>query len=183
MKDSVKNMSIVILVGVVIYLFVALMKSKDNIKIEYRKVEVPKEIEKIQKVEIPIEKIKIIPKEKIKYKYVPKEIIKDNNKEVTAVGVEKCPDGSKVIITTTIDKATKESDIYTRIEPKPFFQFLPGGEVGFKYGFQIDKSFGIGPEISAYGRYDIFRLKDFYVGVGAEIGIDNKAYIYGRINF
>jgi hypothetical protein len=142
------------------------VKEKEIVK--YEKVEVPKEIVKIEKQEVPIEKIKVIPKTKVVTKYIPQEV-KDDNKEVLAIGTKDCPNGDKVIISAVLDKNTKETDIYAKIEKRKF-QLFPGGEVGFKYGIQFDKNIGFSPEVSGYVRYDLFRVSDFYIGAAARLG-------------
>jgi hypothetical protein len=169
-----------VLVLAIIFLIWKSLNPKEVIK--YEKVEVPKEITKIEKVEVPVEKVKVIPKTKVIAKYIPQEVKEDKNKEVLTVGQVKCPDESKITIVAALDKESKETSLYTKIEKKKFNLF-PGGEVGFKYGYYINPNIGLGPEITGYIRYDIIQFNDLFVGAGAEIGTDNKAYLYVRYKF
>jgi hypothetical protein len=115
-------------------------------------------------------------------KYVPQEVKDNKDKEVLAIGTKDCPNGDKVIISAVLDKNTKETDIYTKIERRNF-QLFPGGEVGFKYGIQFDKNIGFSPDVSGYIRYDLFRISDFYIGAAAEIGLTSSAFLYVRYQF
>ncbi|MEM4205774.1 MAG: hypothetical protein QXQ43_00655 [Nitrososphaerota archaeon] len=177
-------MVIVVLAVLTLYLFFSSRgKTTHEVRTEYKTIEVPKEIEKIKKVEVPVEKVKIIPKEKIKYKYIPQAVRDDQNKEVVAVGTEKCPDETKVLVVSSIDKKTGDVSIHTKLEPRPAFKFFPGGEVGIKYEMWLNENISISRGITAHGRYDILRIKSAYIGVGAEIGSENKIFVYGRIEF
>ncbi|MEO0271498.1 MAG: hypothetical protein ABIM30_00190 [candidate division WOR-3 bacterium] len=184
MSNFVKNAVIVVLAALTLYFFFSSRwKVSHEVRTEYKTIEIPREIERIKKVEVPVEKVRVIPKEKIKYKYIPQVVRDDQNKEVVAIGTEKCPDETKVLVVSSIDKKTGDVSIHTKLEPRPIFKPFPGGEIGIKYEMRFNEDFGIGRGITAYGRYDIFRIKDVYLGVGAEIGAENKIFVYGRIEF
>lgn len=120
-----------------------------------------REIKYIEKVEIPIEKIKIIPKDKVKE--VPVEI-KDTKKEIlTITEIRNCPDGAKVF--SVIDTEKKEGELYIKKNERKIFEFVNSREIGINYGIGFD-----GQEIRIIGRWDIYRIKDLRIGVDGEWG-------------
>jgi len=178
MKQILQQTIIVVLIISIVYLIIMLIKEKNNVKYkyEYKKIEVPVEVEKVEKVEIPVEKIKIIPKEKIKEKYIPVEIKNDNKKEIVAVGTVNCPEDSKVTVTAAFNKDTKETELYSKIERKQSLKFLNGGRVGVKYGLIPGEDFIFSHQVTAYSGYNVISFGDVNVGVGAELGFGHFRY-------
>lgn len=182
MNDFAKNLLIVILLLISIVFIIMFFTKKPDIKYinqkEYVKVPEVKEVEKIQKVEIPIEKIKIVPKTEIKKEYVPQEVIKDNTKEVVTVVKAPCPAEGEIVITPILDKDQHEIQVYTKFNEKKFKFFdYKNFYIGYGYGYG-SKLYN---NISAGIEFNIVRYKNVHINVNAGFDVIDNSKLYDSI--
>lgn len=139
-------------------------------KVEYR--EVPKIVERVKVVEIPIEKIVIIDREDLEKK-IPKlaETIKEKE-EVTATGVIP-PYKGKTDVASVIDTESGKSKIVAKRRPLSTFQLMSETEIGTRLG--ISTYGGLATDI--YGRWTFLRIKKGYFGIYAEGSGANRRYM------
>lgn len=140
-------------------------------KTQYIYVPQVKEVEKIKRVEIPVEKIVVIEKNAAVSKLdLPDEIKNDNNKQVTASGVVPPYDGDTNVL-AIIDTQTGVSSISAKQVPLPFFDFEMKRAIGVRYGYSTK----YGSQADAYGRIDFFRIAGIHLGVYGEINSTGDA--------
>lgn len=180
MKYIIYIVSIIAISIVSILVYNKFFSKKESERIyEYVKVPEVKEVVKVEKVEIPVEKIKIIPKEKIKKEFV--EVVKNKNVEVMSIGKVDCKD-SEVKIVSLINKESKENELHYRIIEKEL-SFFSDKEIYFMYGVRNDGKFD--DYIAGGVRFNIIRYKNVYFNVGGQldnIGGNVGASAYGMIS-
>jgi len=182
MNDFVKNLLIIILLLISIIFIVLYVTKKPDIKYvnqkEFIKVPEIQEVEKIQKVEVPVEKIKIIPKTEIKKEYVPQEVIKDNTKEIVTVVKTPCPDKGEIIITPVLDKDQHEIQVYTQFNEKKlkFFDYK-NFYIGYGYGYDSK----LYDNISAGVEFNIVHYKNIHINIDAGFNIIDNYKLYNSI--
>jgi len=171
-----KNYIIIILSVLLVIIF--FYKREKEVLIQKEFVEVPtiKEVEKIQKVEVPIEKIKVIPKDKIKKEYIPVEVVKNQDKEVLNVVKVPCPEKGNTIVTAVIDKNKKEVDVYSKFESKKFElfygnEFYVGNFIGVDINGNKDYMYNSGI------RFGIIRYKDIYFNINVNVSHIDRSYL------
>ncbi len=134
-------------------------------KIEYVKVPQIREVLKIKRVEIPVEKIVVLEKEAAAKKLdLPPEIRDDPAKQIAATAVI-APYEGRTNVLALIDTGTGISSIAARQVPLPFFDFENRREIGLRYGVSLKH----GMESDLYGRWDFFRIAGAHLGVYGEI--------------
>lgn len=169
---------VVSIVSIMVYNIFRDDKKSEHIY-EYIKVPEVKEIVKVEKVEVPVEKIKVVPKEKIKKEYI--EVAKDNNVEVMSIGKVDCKD-SEVKIVSLFNKTSHENELRYKITEKKL-SFFYDKEIYFMYGVYNNGRFN---NYTAGGiRFNIVRYKNINFSVGGRIdNIDGNigAGLYGIVS-
>jgi hypothetical protein len=174
-----KNLAIVALVVLLILaVIVAWYRGNNEIptsKTVYINVPEVKEVVKIKRIEIPVEKIVVIEKEAAAKKLdLPEDIKNDPAKQITASGVV-APYEGKTNVLAVIDTGSGISSIVAKQVPLPFFDFENKKEIGIRYGVSFDNNL----EGDLYGRWDFFRIANAHIGVYGEVNTtgDAKAMI------
>jgi len=152
----------IIIAGVVILLFIYYVRWKTTEPPQYIKVPEIKEVVKykIKRVEVPVEKIVVLEKDKIikHVKNLPEEFVNDTKKQVTSTAELK-PSKAGYDVMNIIDTETGISEIYAREHRLPFFGFENQGEVGIRVGLS-----DAGREIDVYAQRNFVRVGSFHIG-------------------
>ena len=134
---------------------------------EYVTIEVPRDIIKIKRVEVPVEKIVVIEKEKLIIKReLPDWLKKEDNVQVTSIGLVQ-PYRGKTEVLSTINIKTGESTLLQRQLRLSFIQLLNEKEIGVKYG----------TEFTSFAKYTFLRTGNLYFSGYAQLGKTNTAQI------
>jgi hypothetical protein len=145
---------------------------------KFIEVEVPKEIVRIERVEILVEKIVVIEKEAVmKTVFVPEYVRKDEDKQITAVGQVPPHDG-KTSVVAVFDTSTGETKLNFRQERPPFFAFTNYRELGIRYGFGT-----MGREADLYGRWSFVRVGTLHLGIYAELNSNKQAMAMLEVSY
>jgi hypothetical protein len=89
---------------------------------EFKPVVEIKKAKKIQKIMVPVERVKVLEKEKsVKELKLPEIIAKDESKQVTATAEVTAYKGTTEVI-TTIDTRTGETEVLARKKPMPLLK-------------------------------------------------------------
>lgn len=124
---------------------------------EYVQVEKQKIVEKIQRVEVPVERVVVVEKVKVVEKLgLPDWIKQDQDTQVLAAGIVPAYRGETSIV-SLIDTKTGEGSIIQQRRTLPFFEFLNEKEVGAIYGTGI----------AAWATWTFVRVGSFYATAGA----------------
>jgi hypothetical protein len=170
-----KTLAIIVLVGLLaLASVVAWYRGQHEIpmsKTVYIKVPEAKEVVKIKRVEIPIEKIVVIEKEAATKKLdLPADIKDDPAKQITASGVLPPYEG-KTNVLAVIDTGTGVSSIVAKQVPLAFMDFINKKEIGIRYGASFENNL----EGDLYGRWDFFRIANAHIGVYGEVNTTGDA--------
>lgn len=134
---------------------------------EYVTVEVPRDVIKIKTVEVPVEKIVVIEKDRLKtIRQLPDWVTSNDKMQITAVGLVE-PYKGKTEILSIINIDTGKSQLLQKRLSLSFIQFLNEKEIGMRYG----------TEFVGFGRYTFFRAGDFHVAGYAQIGKETTAQV------
>lgn len=134
---------------------------------EYVRVEVPRDIIKIKRVEVPIEKIVVIEKEKlITKRELPDWLKKDDNIQVMSIGLVQ-PYKGKTEVLSTINIKTGESELLQRQLRLSFFQFLNEKEIGIRYG----------TDFTGFAKYTFLRTGNLYFSGHVQLGKTNTVQV------
>lgn len=127
-----------------------------------------KEVVKIKRVEVPVEKIVTIEKEKVVEKLkLPDEIGKNPDKQIVATAVIEPYDG-KTNAVAVVDTKTGEGSISVKKEPLPVFEFKNQKELGGRFGYSTDEK-GLKQQADLYGRWTILRVWRVHLGLYGEV--------------
>lgn len=164
MIDKIKNYLIFALMLIAIASLVWSWYKPAEVKTEYVTVPQIKEVVKIQRVEVPVEKIITIEKDRIIEKIkLPDWIAKDSDKQVTATGTIGAYEGETDIV-SVIDVKTGEGSLSVSLKPLPFISFENDKEIGIRYGVTTK-----GMQTDIYGQWDFLRIGRVHVGVYGEV--------------
>jgi len=133
-----------------------------------------KQVEKLRTVEVPVEKVVVVEKEKLVevVKYLPAEIKNDPNKQVTAsASLGSTRTGYDVL--ATIDTKTGVSGIVAKEKPLPLLGFPSDVEAGIRYGLSSQQGQGG----SVYGRYRFLRVGNAHLGAYGEASTTPEAKV------
>ena len=135
-----------------------------------------KEVVKIKRVEVPVEKIITIEKEKIVEKLkLPDEIGKNPDKQIVATAVVEPYDG-KTNAVAVVDTRTGEGSISVKQEPLPVVEFLNKKEIGGRGVYSL-RDGQAKQQIDLYGRWTFLRVWKVHMAVYGETnsGPEGKA--------
>lgn len=187
MKEWIKNVAwtVWVIVGLVILLIISCIVAwyrGQGERIIPKTVYVPtteiKEVIKLKRVEIPVEKIVVIEKDAAsKTLDLPPEIRNDASKQITATGVIPPYEG-KTNVLAVIDTGTGVSSILAKQEPLQAVDFISNRHIGLRGGIDFDN--GYCGEL--YASYDFLRIMSTTIGLYGEIetdddGLNGKAMI------
>ena len=144
-------------------------------KTEYVSVPQVKEVVKIKRVEIPIEKVVVLEKEAAAKKLdLPADIKNNPDKQITATA-EIPPYEGKTNVLAILNASSGGTTILARQLALPFFDFENKKEIGIRYGASIKNTM----EGDLYGRWDFFRVASVHLGLYGEVNTtgDGKAML------
>lgn len=163
-KDRIKNYALTILLLLAIASMVWAWYKPAQVKTEYVEVPQIKVVEKIKRVEVPVEKVITIEKEKIVEKIkLPDWIVQNKDKQIIATGVIEPYEGNTDVV-SVLDVKTGEGSLSASQQPMSLFGLESDKEIGVRYGFSTK-----GIRTDVYGKYDFLRVGRFHVGAYGEI--------------
>lgn len=151
---------------------------KVQIVTKWREAETLKTIIKIKKVEIPVEKIIVIEKEKVVEKL--KLDIKPSD-EILAVA-EIPPYEGKTSVAAIFDKNTAETKINYRHEPLPFISFENQKELYLKAGYALSNR-GLGYNVEVGGEWKFLRIANFHLGLFGQADINQNIFAGVKVSY
>lgn len=138
----------------------------------------PKIITKFKKVEVPVEKIVVIEKEKIVEKF--KLDVKPTD-EILAVA-EIPPYEGKTSVAAIFDKASSETRINYRHEPLPFISFENQKELWLKAGYALNRN-GLGYNVEVGGEWRFLRVANFHLGLFGQADMNSNVFAGAKISY
>lgn len=127
-----------------------------------------RETVKIKRVEVPIERIITIEKEKVVEKLkLPDEIAKDPDRQVIATTKVPAYEGDTNVV-AVVNTKTGEGSMVVKQEPMSTFAFENKKELGGRFGYVAGES-GLKQQVDCYGRWTVVRIGRVHVGVYGEI--------------
>jgi hypothetical protein len=165
---SIKRVVIGVLVVIAIVAIVSAVYSyyKDETPItETVYTQLPqKTLVTIREVEIEVEKVVVLEKEKIVEKLVlPTYISEAEDKQVIGV-VEVPKHQGKTSIVAVMDTDTGKTEFHAKKLRRPFFEFTNDKELGARYGYNSS----LAQEAIVYGRWTFVRMANFHLSLYAE---------------
>ena len=134
-------------------------------KTEYVNVPQIKEVVRIKRIEVPVEKVVTIEKQVVVEKLkLPEAILKDEAKQIVATG-EITPYEGVTNVVAVLDTKSGESEIIAKQKPLSLIAFENKKEIGVRYGVNATK----GLQGDLYGRWDFLRVGSSHLGVYAEV--------------
>jgi len=135
---------------------------------EFQEVEVPKEIIRIEKVEVlGPEVVKVIEKTKIVRIFkLPDWIVKDKNEQIIAAGKAVCS-GSNLSIACLLNVKTGEGKIIQKLDRRSFF--------GFPNKKTIEAQYGVRQVTTILGSYEFFRIAGFNIKIYGRLDQEGEA--------
>jgi hypothetical protein len=122
-------------------------------------------VEKIKRIEVPVEKIITIEKEVVVEKLkLPDWIKNDANKQIIATA-EIDPYEGKTNTAALFDTKTGVGEIIAKQQSMPLFGLENKKGIGIRYGYNTAVN-GMVPEV--YGRWDFLRVGNIHTGIYAE---------------
>lgn len=144
----------------------------------WREAEAPKVITKIKKVEVFVDKIIVIEKEKVVEKL--KLDVKPSD-EILAVA-EIPPYEGKTSVAAIFDKTTAETKINYRQEPLPFISFENQKEFYLKAGYALSNR-GLGYNVEVGGEWKFLRVANFHLGLFGQADINQNIFVGARASY
>lgn len=127
-----------------------------------------KQVVKIKRVEVPVEKIVTIEKKVIVEKLkLPDEIGKNPDKQIIATAVVEPYEG-KTNAVAIMDTRTGEGSISVKQEPLSTFEFENQKAIGGRAGYVSDKD-GIRQQVDFYAHYTFLRVWRVHLGIYGEV--------------
>ena len=127
-----------------------------------------KETVKIKRIEVPVEKIITIEKEKVVERLkLPDDIGKNPDKQIVATAVIPPHEGDTNAV-AVMDTRTGEGSISIKQEDPALFAFVNKKELGGRFGYATDES-GVKQVVDAYGRWTVLRVWRVHVGIYGEV--------------
>jgi hypothetical protein len=127
-----------------------------------------KETVKIKRIEVPVEKIITIEKEKVVERlHLGDDIGKNPDKQIVATAVIPPHEGDTNAV-AVMDTRTGEGSISVKQEPLPTFAFKNEKAIGGRAGYASDKD-GIRQQVDFYAHYTFLRVWRVHVGVYGEV--------------
>jgi len=127
-----------------------------------------RETVKIKRIEVPVERIITIEKEKVVEKLrLSDDIAKDPDKQIIATTKVPAYEGDTDVV-AIVDTKTGEGSMVVKQEPVPLFAFQNKKELGGRFGYVAGES-GLKQQVDFYGRWTIFRVGRVHVGLYGEI--------------
>lgn len=145
---------------------------------KWREAETPKTIVKIKKIEVPVEKIVVIEKEKVVEKL--KLDVKPSD-EILAVA-EIPPYEGKTSVAAIFDKATAETKINYRHEPLSFISFENQKELWLKAGYALNRN-GLGYNIEVGGEWRFLRVANFHLGLFGQADMNQNVFAGAKVSY
>ncbi|MBZ0158380.1 MAG: hypothetical protein K8I29_19455 [Alphaproteobacteria bacterium] len=138
-----------------------------------------KEVVKIKRVAIPVEKVIVVEKEKaVEALKLPDEIAKDEKKQVIATG-EVDPYEGKTEVVTVLDTGSGEASVLARRKPLPLFDVIGKKEIGI--GYEVSSAGGQGAAV--FGRWTLVRVGAIYGTVSVEMNQRPEAKIRTELSY
>lgn len=138
----------------------------------------PKVITKIKKVEVFVDKIITIEKEKVVEKL--KLDVKPSD-EILAVAEIPSYEG-KTSVAAIFDKATAETKINYRHEPLPFISFENQKELWLKAGYALNRN-GLGYNIEVGGEWKFLRVANFHLGLFGQADMNQNIFVGAKVSY
>lgn len=147
----------------------------------YIPVDQIKEVEKIKRVEVPVEKIITIEKKVLveKVEKLPATFIASPDEQATATAIIAPYEGDTQAI-ATINTSTGAGNIIARQMPLPFMQFENKKEAGVRAGYTTD---GAKAHTSIYGRWNFLRVGNVHLGLYGEANSEGAGIAQIDINY
>jgi hypothetical protein len=123
-----------------------------------------KEVVKIKRVEVPVEKIVTIEKNVLVEKIKLPDWFLDETEQAIATGVIQPYEGKTNVI-STLNTETGIGNIIAKQEPLPFLQFENKKEAGIRAGYTTD---GAKAHTTIYGRWQFLRIGSVHLGLYGE---------------
>lgn len=140
---------------------------KTIVQKKYIRVEVPKVITRIKKIQVPIKSIQTIPKSKLPSNIsLPPSTPPDA--QVLTLGTL-APYEGKTSVISLLNTSTGEGSLISKRLPLPFFQFLSNKELGFRYNYWNSSS-----NLDLYGRWTFLRIGRIYSALYFEASNKNQ---------
>jgi len=172
---DVKTWTIVVLVALLILSSIVAwyrgQSKPTGSKIEYVKVPQIREVTKIKRVEIPVEKVVVLEKEAAAKKLdLPPEIRDDPDRQIAATAII-APYEGRTNVLAVLDVASGGMSIMAKQVALPLIDFENRKEIGLRYGSSMKHSL----EGDLYGHWDFFRIARAHLGVYGEINTNGDA--------
>lgn len=138
-----------------------------------------KEVVKIKRVAVPVEKVIVVEKEKaVKALQLPDEVAKDEKKQVIATA-EVEPYEGKTDVVAVLDTGSGEATVLARRKPLPFFDVINKKEIGIRYGISSAQ----GQEAQVFARWTLVRVGAVYGAVYGEISQKPDAQVMAELSY
>jgi hypothetical protein len=127
-----------------------------------------KETVKIKRIEVPVEKIITIEKEKVVERlHLGDDIGRNPDKQIVATAVVEPYEG-KTNAVAVMDTRTGEGSISVKQEPLSTFEFKNQKAIGGRAGYVTDKD-GIRQQVDFYAHYTFLRVWRVHLGIYGEV--------------
>ncbi|MEW6409572.1 MAG: hypothetical protein AB1488_05605 [Nitrospirota bacterium] len=163
LRLNFKKIGIVTLILVVLYVALWGWYRPSGVYENYIPVKVPKYIQRIKTVEVPVEKVVALEKKEVADKLgLPKSVEGNPEKQVLTAG-EVPPHEGKTTVTAVMDTKTGITQLLQRQERPPLIAMRNEFEIGIDYGIGNRANFQL------FANYDAIRIGKVHLGLHGQI--------------